>query len=148
MRLIQLIYSSEGTHGINQRVLQSIIEKSQRENANAGISGALCFNGTYFLQCLEGGRDAVNTIYARILRDPRHTNAVILRYREIAARDFPNWSMGYIPSVALGRDLVLRFCGTPEFSPAELSAQGASMLLVEMHRASIELHGPHAPVVS
>ena len=146
MRLIQLIYSSEGRHGIDQSALRSIIEKSQRNNANVGISGTMCFNGTYFLQCLEGARDTVNATYARILRDPLHSDAVILRYREIAARDFPNWSMGYIPSIALGRDLVLRFCGTPEFSPAELSAQAASMLLVEMHRVSIELHGPHASV--
>jgi hypothetical protein len=141
MRLIQLVYASRLTPGTSGTELTSIVEVSQRNNARAGVTGALCFSVDFFLQCLEGERQVVNATYHRILRDPRHADAVILRYEEIAARDFSGWSMGYVPSTVLRGDTVLRYHGRDVFQPYELGPGASIALLRELRDLAVRLPG-------
>jgi hypothetical protein len=141
MRLIQLVYASRLTPGTAGSELTSIVNVSQRNNARAGITGALCFNVDYFLQCLEGERAAVNATYHRILRDPRHGEPVILRYAEIAVRDFSGWSMGYVPSSVLRGDTVLRYAGSEVFAPMSLGPDASIALLRELRDLAVRLPG-------
>ncbi len=141
MRLIQLVYSSRLVPGTAGTELTSIVDVSRRNNARAGVTGALCFSVDYFLQCLEGERNAVNATYNRILRDPRHSDAVILRYAEITTRDFSDWSMGYVSSAILRGDTVLRYAANDVFQPAQLSSDGSIALLRELRDLSVRLPG-------
>ena len=45
-----------------------------------GITGVLCHGGDVFMQVLEGGRDAVNALYNKIVRDARHHDVALLHY--------------------------------------------------------------------
>lgn len=141
MRLIQLVYASRLVPGTAGTELTSIVDVSRRNNARAGVTGALCFSVDYFLQCLEGERGAVNATYNRILRDPRHADAVILRYAEIPSRDFSDWSMGYVPSAILRGDTVLRYAANDVFQPAQLGAEGSIALLRELRDLAVRLPG-------
>ena len=141
MRLIQLVYASRLVPGTAGTELTSIVDVSRRNNARAGVTGALCFNVDYFLQCLEGERSAVNATYNRILRDPRHDNAVILRYAEIPSRDFSDWSMGYVPSAVLRGETVLRYGGNDTFQPMQLGPDGSIALLRELRDLAVRLPG-------
>ena len=141
MRLIQLVYASRLLPGTAGTELTSIVDVSQRNNARAGITGALCFSVDYFLQCLEGERGVVNATYNRILRDPRHGDAVILRYAEIAARDFADWSMGYVSSATLRGDTVRRYAANDNFQPAQLGPEGSISLLRELRDLAVRLPG-------
>lgn len=141
MRLIQLVYASRLTPGTAGSELTSIVDVSRRNNGRAGITGALCFSVDYFLQCLEGERGAVNATYHRILRDPRHSDAVILRYAEIASRDFAEWSMGYVSSAVLRGGTVLRYSAGEAFQPLLLGPEGSIGLLRELRDLAVQLPG-------
>lgn len=91
--MLQLIYISTPRRKILPADLAEILATSRRNNRRDGISGLLFFDGTRFLQALEGPEDRVQTALARIKADPRHFAIVTLSKREVAAREFGDWEM-------------------------------------------------------
>jgi hypothetical protein len=126
--LTRITYCSE-LDNVDKEAINDILEVSRRYNAEQGISGLLLFNGTYFLQCLEGGRSAVNETYQRIMRDRRHRRPVLLAYEEIAQRDFADWAMAYVPWTKEIRRVITAFSVHDDFDPYLMSAQSAIGLL-------------------
>jgi len=53
----------------------------------------LVFNGTHFLQIIEGSESAIEDLIERLRKDPRHTGFEIRDRRKVDARSFPDWSM-------------------------------------------------------
>ena len=51
------------------------------------------FNGTHFLQIIEGAERAIDDLLARLRRDPRHSGLEVRDERMVEARSFPDWSM-------------------------------------------------------
>ncbi len=49
------------------------------------------------MQVLEGPKEAVETLYARIEQDPRHKDVHIVYAQECSAPAFETWSMGFRP---------------------------------------------------
>ncbi|KMO22462.1 blue light sensor protein [Methylobacterium indicum] len=94
----QLVYYSRNTVPGGDRAMltnmREILSASQRNNGRDGITGFLIFDSQWFVQILEGERARVTETYNRIARDPRHAGATILNVRDVAARLFPNWTMG------------------------------------------------------
>ena len=130
MFLVQLIYASRGTEGLTDNDIEQITEAARRNNQALFVSGLLCYGNGSFLQCLEGSRSSVNRIYHKILRDDRHDSVVLLDYREITARQFPAWTMGYIPEAELGEAVNLRFSGNPEFDPFHMNGEGCHEMML------------------
>lgn len=93
--MIQLCYISTARPFVTPREIETILEISRVNNRRAGVTGILLFNGKRFLQLLEGDADAVETVYRRIARDPRHFAIVRLSERAIDAREFDHWDMAY-----------------------------------------------------
>lgn len=93
--MIQLCYISTARPFVTPREIETILEISRVNNRRAGVTGILLFNGKRFLQLLEGDADAVETVYRRIARDPRHFAMVRLSERAIDAREFDHWDMAY-----------------------------------------------------
>lgn len=96
-----------------------MLATARRRNPEAGVTGALLFNEDWFVQLLEGDREAVHATYNRIAEDPRHEAVELLVDMANAARLFPEWSMGFVgdapamrqrfgDSPLARRDLVLR----------------------------------------
>ena len=139
MRLVQLIYCSRVVTGVHGTAITSIVDVSRFNNTRDGVTGALCFNANFFLQCLEGERSAVNETYHRILRDPRHEHALLLRYDQISKRQFGDWSMGYLSSQAMAPDLLLQFGSNDRFDPEQLGADAALDFLLALKARSIRL---------
>ena len=82
MFLVRLIYTSK-TSSQNvwkriTRIIENILEKARSNNLKNNVTGLLCFNNKYFLQCLEGSREKVNNTYHQILNDKRHSNIIML----------------------------------------------------------------------
>lgn len=95
MRLTRLIYFSENQLG--KRMLgdlNKILEASQRNNEMADLTGALLFDELWFVQILEGDREAVSATLRRIIDDERHANLTIMDARPVEKRQFGNWWMG------------------------------------------------------
>ena len=132
MYLVSLVYASHLKDGFGANDIKQIVEASQKNNAKVDVSGMLVFDTEYFLQCLEGSRSAVNNLYMYILRDTRHTNVMLLDYKEIDKREFAHWSMGYIPNTAMSRETVMKYAPKGVFNPMEMSGSSAHGLLVEL----------------
>jgi hypothetical protein len=93
MSLIRIVYYSERNSAVGLD-MKWLLEACQRNNARDGIGGFLHYNGTYFLQVLEGEGDVVQKCYGRILADRTHTNLVLIGAETVTERKFEGWSMG------------------------------------------------------
>lgn len=141
MYLTRLVYASRVSPGVTGPTVKEILAVSRRNNAQDGITGSLVFNSKYFLQCLEGPRDAVNRAYLRILKDERHHDPQILDCGELLSRNFGAWSMGYIGEGPLSRETILKYLPTDRFDPYLLTAAGAQAMLLELGQAAFALQG-------
>ena len=88
------VYCSRVSAGIDDAAVAKIIEISRRKNPEQGITGLLVFGSGIFFQWLEGPKDNVTELMARITTDNRHEQVVHLAAGdEVRERMFPNWDM-------------------------------------------------------
>ncbi len=127
--LTRLIYASEVTKPMTPDTLQDIVDKARKSNLNRQITGMLAFDSRYFLQLLEGGREAVNEVYNRIVADPRHQRVQILESVQVDERHFATWSMGFSAADAHGREIFLRYSSGDQFLPYKMTASSTLGLL-------------------
>ena len=120
--LIQLTYASHTSETLTPAGLKDILAGSQRNNARAGVTGALYLANGSFLQQLEGNRDQVSVLYHRILTDPRHRDPVILDFAEIASRKLTQWSMGSLYSPDSNKAIHLKYSNSATFDPFSMNA--------------------------
>jgi hypothetical protein len=125
-QLIQIVYCSRSTFpavaqadGVEPEVGR-ILMQSRRNNPKSDLVGALYYGDGYFFQCLEGEEGAVETLYARLLDDPRHTDVRLMRRQTIAQRGFERWSMKYVPTASDVQALLARN-GLRSFDPNRFS---------------------------
>jgi len=132
--LVRLLYASRSASPIDEALVASILERSRRHNAERGITGVLCHSspGDVFLQLLEGGRAAINELYAGIVRDPRHREVTLLSYAEISERRFSAWRMGRVSLNRVNQGSILRFSEAATLDPFTLSGPSALALLDEL----------------
>lgn len=93
MPLKSLTYTSLARLDLEASDLEVIHRTARELNALDGITGLLIFNGTHFLQIIEGSEDAIDDLVDRLRRDPRHSGLEVRDERPIAERSFPGWSM-------------------------------------------------------
>ncbi len=93
--MYRILYTSSATKIFEDKELEEILEKSRINNQKKEVTGLLIVKGRTFLQCLEGEKDDVLSIYEKISNDERHTNIIDLAEEDIDERLFPKWSMGY-----------------------------------------------------
>lgn len=132
--LVRLMYASRSVNAIDSKTLDNILEQSRNHNQAHGITGVLCSSeaGNVYLQILEGARDEINRLYNTIVKDPRHTDVMLLDYEEITERKFASWRMGRIDLARVNPSTLLRFSERPVLDPFSLSAKPALALLEEL----------------
>jgi len=93
MDITSLTYTSLARLDLQASDLENIHRAARELNALDGITGLLVFNGTHFLQIVEGAREAIDDLLERLRRDPRHTGRVVRDRHRIGQRSFPDWAM-------------------------------------------------------
>ena len=93
MKLTSVTYTSLARLDLQASDLEAIHRTAREQNALDGITGLLVFNGTHFLQIIEGAEDAIEDLVERLRKDPRHNGFEIRDRRQVDARSFPDWSM-------------------------------------------------------
>lgn len=88
-----LIYVSTAAPGLDQDDLLAIQKTAQDNNAENNITGLLAFNGTNFMQLIEGDRAAIVDCALRIEMDKRHSGMTVLSRENFSHRQFPNWNL-------------------------------------------------------
>ena len=93
MNLRSLAYTSHAAWDLQATDLESIHRTARESNALNGVTGLLVFNGTHFLQVIEGAEAAIDDLLERVRRDRRHSGLEVIDERTIENRSFPDWSM-------------------------------------------------------
>jgi len=137
--LVRLLYASRVAAHDDGSSVGSILQQSQRHNPAAGITGVLCHSEKLYLQVLEGGREQVNRLYARLLGDARHRDVTLLHYQEISERRYAGWTMGQTNLDRLNPGTLLRYSALPEFDPYALSGSSSLALIDELIAAAAVL---------
>ena len=130
MALETLLYISESKiqPDIAQSEIRRILADAHSFNPSVGITGALLFTGTHFVQVIEGEKVSIDALIASINRDPRHTNVNIVVRDPLTARRFPDWSMAYNgPSKYVSRHVTRLLNG-----PSALESNRAADWLAEL----------------
>lgn len=93
MRLKTLTYTSRARLDLGDEDLAAIHHTARHLNALDGISGLLLFDGSRFLQIIEGAEDAIDNLVERLRMDPRHSAFEVRDERHVDRPSFPDWSM-------------------------------------------------------
>src|SRR5918997_1989566 len=93
MSLKSLTYTSLARLDLEASDIEAIHRTARELNALDGITGLLIFNGTHFLQIIEGADAAIDELIERLRRDPRHGGLEVRDEWRIEQRSFPDWSM-------------------------------------------------------
>lgn len=131
MNLFRLVYHSRSNLESSTKPLAvevaDILAVSVSNNRKAGVTGGLIYDRYWFVQALEGDRDAVEETYQRLADDPRHHHLVVVKAANVESRRFPHWWMA-AENWREAKDLFLRF--DDGFDPRTL-ARDALLDLVE-----------------
>ena len=90
-----LLYVSDATASAG--AIASIARQARLRNLQENITGLLIFDGACFAQFVEGPKEALISLIARLEVDPRHERMQVLSFSHSGIkRRFPNWQLGYL----------------------------------------------------
>jgi hypothetical protein len=92
--MITIVYASRATAKMDAAGLLELLEGSRVRNTQQHITGMMFYAYEGFVQQIEGEADAVDRLFANIVRDPRHTDVRVLSRRPIHRRRYAEWAMG------------------------------------------------------
>ena len=128
--LVRLIYASHAARLIEPKDIESILDASRIYNVQHDITGLLCQGNSRFIQYIEGHRNRINELYAKIIHDERHQDIILLDYAPIDIRSFKEWSMGFLNVTNKRIAQVLKeTIGMQDFHPEHLSASDSIQLM-------------------
>ena len=99
--LRQVFFVSRLAPGVGDREVRQIIAISRRNNRMLDLTGVLACTGQHFAQVLEGRSDALEALLPRIVADRRHVDFRQVYDRPLATREYPLWSLAYLPERAI-----------------------------------------------
>ena len=101
--LYHVIYHSLATDGgLSPEALAALLRQARAYNQDHRLTGLLLYAAATheFVQVLEGPRNEVTHIYAKIAQDPRHKHVYVLHEGPADGRMFPDWRMGFVAADA------------------------------------------------
>ncbi len=93
MRLKTLTHTSRARLDLTDEDLNDIHQTARHLNALDGVTGLLLFDGSRFLQIIEGAESAIDNLVERLRSDSRHSAFEIRDERYVERRSFADWSM-------------------------------------------------------
>mgnify|MGYP006153016777 CR=1 FL=1 len=93
--ILQIIYSSSAFKNMLKSDLYILLRQSRINNKIKNVSGLLFYLEGTFFQVLEGSREDVSELFAKISNDNRHTEIKILSENYANVRSFSDWEMAY-----------------------------------------------------
>lgn len=91
----QVLYHSRATREMSAGDLRGLLAEARGLNRTHGVTGLLFYIERHFIQCIEGTQADIGQLVDNILADDRNTAFSILFNRDVPARAFPDWAMGY-----------------------------------------------------
>jgi hypothetical protein len=94
-QVYHLSYVSTGCDSLRYEDIKSILDSSVKNNRDDNVTGILVYCNKHFFQIIEGDKDAIQSIFNKILIDPRHDNVIKIQEGYTSQRQFQNWNMAF-----------------------------------------------------
>ena len=152
--LSRLVYSSrsslKGTTEDCLAEVANILRASRANNPKAGLTGVLLFNGTTFLQVLEGPIAEIERLHETIARDRRHEEITLIDLVSIEVRDYDAWSMAFLDGTDVRHHTLRRFLAKQSGPDAAWlgSTLSSAMQALLLHDAPIPTSSRHSVALS
>lgn len=91
--MYRLIYKSQPRSPLQWEDIRKILVQSEVNNEQQDITGVLLATEYHFLQVIEGKYEAVNSLFMKLVTDPRHFNIQLISFDLIDSRLFAGWGM-------------------------------------------------------
>jgi hypothetical protein len=114
------VYVSSAVELFSEQELTTLLEKSRKNNGTLDITGMLLYKDGNFMQLLEGPKEAVLALVAKIKLDTRHRGIIVLLHEDHAEREFNQWAMGF---KKLDSDASLEVPGYSDFLDLPLTSE-------------------------
>ena len=121
--IYSIIYVSSAIEPFSNEQLVDLLALARAKNSEKHITGMLLYHDGDFMQVIEGEKNAVLTLFAKLCLDPRHQNVMTLMEGEVEARSFSEWSMGF---KVLSDDAAASLDGFDDFMKNPLSEEPLS----------------------
>lgn len=125
--MIQVSYVSRSREPMSAADLLALLHECRTKNKRRKVTGMLLYGNGTFLQTIEGEEAEIDKLLDSIRGDERHAEIQMLNRREIEAREYSEWSMGFdeISDEVLKDVEGLRDFGAVDFTFEELSGNAA-----------------------
>lgn len=125
--MIRIVYVSQAKD-IDFNKIQAILTVSHKHNKNNKISGTLIHGKGYFIQCLEGDKHEVESLYKNIILDNRHEHIELISKEDIQERYFNDWHISLMNDDAY-KLLDNQYTKDGVFNPYAMRSEQLIMLL-------------------
>ena len=134
--LVHLTYWSRAAQHFELEDIEGLKNSAETFNKEKAVTGCLLLINGFFLQTIEGHADVVNSLYAKIMTDPRHHSLRILQYNQIVKRCFIDWLFVTRIDEQEYADILLSYSSTIPFSFDDVTAVAVDQLISEMYITS------------
>lgn len=90
-----LAYVSRQSHILSEEDISALLQKCRSNNSQKDITGMLIYFDGTFVQFLEGPEYNINELFAKISKDKRHQDVILLLDGKSEKREFSDWTMAY-----------------------------------------------------
>ncbi len=104
-QLVELSYVSKATQNMGLSSLVHLFDVAQKWNQAHELTGVLFYENGHFAQILEGRREDVLFIWAKIQTDYRHTVLHQIELDEIDQKLFPHWALRFYGGDQIAKDV-------------------------------------------
>jgi hypothetical protein len=80
---------------MSEEDISALLSKCRTNNTQNGITGMLIYFDGTFVQFLEGPEENLNQLFAKISKDKRHQDVILLLDGQTEKREFADWTMAY-----------------------------------------------------
>lgn len=89
--LVSITYASRPHPSLTLDDVVDLALYAMRRNRENGVSGALWYHESLFVETIESDPKTVEALFARILVDPRHTHVTLLERKVVVDRAYLRW---------------------------------------------------------
>ncbi len=90
-----ICYLSKQAEALKDSELENLFKYILATNPLLNITGALLHNNAFFLQVLEGKKETIKELFAKIRKDKRHKNILMILDQKIENRIFQNYEANF-----------------------------------------------------
>lgn len=93
MPIRAIAYSSQAMPGLSIDDVENLATSADNFNKSADVTGILLFDGSRFMQYIEGPDEGLKQVYSRIIASRQHSEIIELARGQISGRRFPPWPL-------------------------------------------------------